>query len=52
MASANHPETFLLPLPEDYKIKSEENRMPLLTKGLFQPKPTKFQTEEINLEAG
>lgn len=52
MAFANHSEMFLLPLPEDYKIKSEENHMLLLTKGLFQPKPTKYQTEEINLEAG
>lgn len=52
MAFAKHPEMFLLDLLEDYKIKSEENHIPLPTKGLFQPKPTKFQTEEINLEEG
>lgn len=48
---ANHSEMFLLELLEDYKIKSEEDHILVPTKGLFQPKPTKFQTGGIKLKA-
>lgn len=38
-ASVSRPETFLLELLGDYKIKSEENHIPLPSKGLSQSKP-------------
>lgn len=48
---ANHSEMFLLELLEDDKIKSEEDHILTPTKGLFQPRPTKFQTGGIKLKA-
>lgn len=43
MTLANHSETFLLELLDDYKIKSEENYIPLPTTEFFLNQPNSIK---------